>query len=356
MNFGRVVSIIIPSLNPSGELVLVVRGLIEAGFCDIIVVNDGSDEEHTNQFEEIERLPQTTVLTHTKNLGKGAALKTAFRFFEQDRQDKIGVVTVDGDGQHLEDDVIKCAAALMQAENSMVLGVRDFSNPTVPGRSRFGNRFTALVFRALFGIKLRDTQTGLRGILSQHIPLLLEISGNRFDYETNVLIELRRNGIHFEEIEIETVYASGPGKSSHFRPFVDSVMIFARIFKYTLSSILSFLLDIGAFWLAMTFLGSYMGAWSIVGCTAIARAISSFFNFNINMRLVFQRKKAFGRYICRYYANAVLQMSLSAGFLWLLALLSDGAQAVWLITTMKILVDATLFFLNYHIQHKWVFR
>ena len=355
MNYGSEISIIIPSLNPTGELMQVVSGLVEAGFDDIIIVNDGSDEDHMNPFEEIGKYHQSTLLTHSYNMGKGAALKTAFLFFEQTRPGKKGAVTVDGDGQHLKDDVVKCALAIMQSEDAVVMGVRDFYRSDVPKRNSLGNRITAFTFRALFGFKLRDTQTGLRGIPARYIPLMLEIRGHRFEYETNMLLELRRRGVPLIEVEIETVYKENSNEQSHFRPFIDSVMIFARILKYALSSISSFFVDIGAFWLAMTFFGSLMGAWSIVGCTAAARVLSSFFNFNINRRLVFRQRNTYGRHFRRYYTLAVVQMLVAAGALWLLSFLVGWTNSAGLLTFLKIIVDTTLFFLSYYIQHKWVF-
>ena len=351
-----VVSIVIPSFNPSSGLVQVAAGLIESGFDDIIIVNDGSDKEHTAPFEELKKFHQCTVLTHSENMGKGAALKTAFLFFAQERSGKKGVVMVDGDGQHLKGDVVKCAHALLQSDDAVVMGVRDFFHPDVPRRNSLGNRTTAFAFRVLFGIRLRDTQTGLRGIPAQHIPLMLDIQGSRFEYETNMLLELRRRGIPFVEVEIETVYEDEPGERSHYRPLLDSLMIFARIFKYALSSVMSFFVDIGIFWLSMTFLGSFMGLWNIAGCTAIARAISSFFNFNVNRRLVFRQKKTYGRHFRRYYTLAAVQMLVAAGTLWLLAVLLNGTQAVWLLTLLKVVVDTTLFFLSYYIQRRWVFE
>jgi len=356
MTYGKSISVIIPSLNPSEELVRVVTGLAEAGFEDIIVVNDGSGAEYAAHFEEIAGFPQTTVLTHPKNLGKGASLKTAFRFIKDERASKAGVITADGDGQHLINDVVKCALALMESDGCAIMGARSFNNPKTPTRNLLGNRIAALAFRILFGIKLRDTQTGLRGITAYHIPHMLEIPGSRFDYETNMLLEFKRRGIPLKEIEIETVYAERANKSSHFRPIIDSIMIFARIFKYALSGAFSFIVDIGIFWCAMTFLGGFMGVWSIAACTAIARTISSFFNFNVNRRLVFQRKQAYSRHLRRYYLLAVIQMSVSAGALWLLSILFDGTQVVWLLTILKILIDTVLFFLSYRIQQKWVFN
>ena len=352
MNNCDGVSIVIPSLNPTDRLARVVNGLVEEGFGDIIVVNDGSDVRYAALFERIGELPECTVLKHSRNLGKGASLKTAFSFFLQARPDNSGLVTVDGDGQHLKDDVVKCALAMAQSGESVVLGVRDFSHRDVPKRNAAGNRVTAFAFRVLFGIRLRDTQTGLRGIPARFVPMLLDIQGNRFEYETNVLIELSRRNVSFHEVEIETVYEDGSNRRSHYRPFIDSLIIFARIFKYALSSVLSFAVDIGLFWLALRLLGSFFGLWSILGCTAIARAVSSFLNFNVNRRLVFRRREAYGSHFRRYYTLAVAQMLAAAGLLWLLALLVNGAGALAL---LKILVDASLFFLSYYIQSKWVF-
>jgi putative flippase GtrA len=333
----------------------VVAGLIEAGFHDIIIINDGSDPEHSAIFEEIGQLPECAVLTHPHNMGKGAALKTAFAFFRQNRQGKAGVITLDSDGQHLGDDVVRCALAMAESDEHIVMGVRDFRSSSVPWRNSIGNRSTALVFRLLFGVKLRDTQTGLRGIPASHIPLMLGIRGNRFEYETNMLLEIERRHIPFREVEIETVYEEGSNERSHFRPLVDSLIIFSRILKYATSSVMSFIVDIGMFWLALRALDSLLGTWSIPACTAIARAVSSFFNFNVNRRLVFQRKNAYGSHFWRYYTLAVVQMLVSAGVLWALALLFNETRAVWLLTLLKMLVDTTLFFLSYYVQRKWVF-
>ena len=72
------VTVVLPSLNPDGKLIKTVESLISAGFRDIVIVNDGSDAEHTANFPDTERYPQCTVLNHWINRGKGAALKTAY--------------------------------------------------------------------------------------------------------------------------------------------------------------------------------------------------------------------------------------------------------------------------------------
>lgn len=99
------VSVIIPSLNPDNKLVAVVDALLEEGFKDIIIVNDGSDEEHMAPFKEVAAHSECTILTHEVNKGKGRGLKTAFEFCLENRKDIDGVVTVDGDNQHRAKDI-----------------------------------------------------------------------------------------------------------------------------------------------------------------------------------------------------------------------------------------------------------
>jgi len=337
-------------------MVSIITGLIESGFNDIIVVNDGSASEHLAPFDVVSKFPECTVLNHPSNKGKGAALKTALSFFLEFRPEKAGVIMMDADGQHRPADAAACARELIKSEDAVVLGVRDFLHPDVPKRNSFGNRLTAFVFRVIFGIKIKDTQTGLRGVPTSHIPLMLEVPGKRFDYETNMLIEIEQVGIPFNEVSIQTVYEEGSNERSHFRPFVDTLMISLRLLKYAMSSLISSVVDVGIFWFALHSLGAALGLWSIPVCTAIARLFSSFLNFNINKRFVFKRKKMFRSLIWRYYTVAVTQMLTSALLLWILAQLVDGTHAAGLMTLLKAAVDTILFFISYHIQRSWVFK
>jgi len=268
----------------------------------------------------------------------------------------MGVVTMDGDGQHLQSDAVRCAKAVVESDGPIVMGVRDFHNTDVPTRNSLGNRWVAFAFSTLFGIRLRDTQTGLRGIPMRHVPMMLEIPGNRFEYETNMLLEIEQHQIGFLEVDIETIYDEDSNKSSHFRPFLDSLIIFSRIIKYAMSSVLSFLVDIGVFWLALRVFDGFFGLWSIPVYTVIARVFSSFINFNVNKLIVFKRKKTYGSHLWRYYTLAVVQMSVSAGILWCLAEMLSVAGAIGLLTLMKMLVDTALFFASYYIQRNWVFK
>ena len=95
------VAVILPSLNPDVKFSRVVDGLVEDGFRHIVIVDDGSDAEHQQWFEKAARHPQCTVLHHGVNRGKGRALKTAFSHVAKQLPEIAGVITIDGDGQHL---------------------------------------------------------------------------------------------------------------------------------------------------------------------------------------------------------------------------------------------------------------
>ncbi len=358
-------ALILPSLNPTEKLSGVVHDAIEAGFSNIILVDDGSDELHKAPFEQSAALPGVVVLTHPVNRGKGAALKTAFSYLVESRPEILGAVTADGDGQHLAKDILACTRALWENGKTLIMGCRNFDLPHVPPKSKKGNKITCSIFRCLCGIRLSDTQTGLRAVAREHFPVLLEIGGERYEYETNMLLEFHRRGIPFTEVEIDTVYEDN-NAGSHFRPVRDSARIYKlilafvfkrlfRFFKYVLSSCLSSVIDLGAFWLLHLLLGGLLGEIAVAVCTFVARVISSFVNFNLNRRMVFASGEGYGRTMLRYYILCVLQLCVSAALVWLLGKLF-AASASWLLTLLKAVVDTCLFFVSYQIQRKWVFK
>ena len=346
-------SVILPSYNPSERLISTVKGLIAQGFDDIIIVDDGSREERQKYFAEVEQLPECTVLHHDINRGKGRALKTGFTYFIENRPDSCGAVTTDDDGQHTPEDVMACTE-LMEQTGTAVFGARDFSLPDVPPKSRFGNRMTSFVFRAFCGIEITDTQTGLRAFPREQMKLLLETDGERFEYETNVLLEMHRSGLKFTEHRIQTVYIDN-NNETHFHPFRDSVKIYAVILKFMLSSGLSSLIDILVFTLInMLMPESVSGGLRVFAATFIARVVSSLFNFFTNRTRVFRSSENLGRTMLRYYILCAVQTLCSYGIVFLLSSLI--AEELRLLQSLiKIVVDVVLFFISFRIQRDWVF-
>lgn len=342
---------IIPSLNPDEKLLSTIDSLKQSGFSDIIVVNDGSGEEYSKWFYEAEVAKGCTVLCHEINRGKGAALKTAFRFVTEARPKLKGVVTVDADGQHLAKD-IKAAVDSMGSSGSVILGCRDFSLPNIPLRSRFGNRMTSLVFKVFCGLKISDTQTGLRAIPIEFLNDLITVKGDRYEYETNMLLELKRQSIPYSEVTIDTVYIDD-NSSSHFRPIRDSLRIYRLILAFCLSSGISTVVDLGLFFLLSKFV--FSGEKSVIYATALARAVSAVFNFSINRKAVFKGSGRWAISLCKYVAVAVPIMLASAFSVKGLELLLN-VESRLLLTLLKTAVDTLLFLISFRMQQNWVFN
>ena len=199
--------IVLPSLNPDEKFDRVLDGLLDAGFEHIVVIDDGSDDEHQIHFEKAAAIPACTVIHHAYNMGKGRALKDGFACCQELFPDAAGVITIDGDGQHLTKDIAACGNRMLKENTNVILGCRNF-----------------------FGIRLSDTQTGLRAIPMQYLKRFCEIEGERFEYETNMLLQMKRWGIRFSEQEIETVYED-ENAGSHYDTLKDSWRIFKIMSK-----------------------------------------------------------------------------------------------------------------------------
>ena len=346
--------IMIPSLNPDHKLVNYVKQLAGQDFREILVINDGSSALYDPIFDEIRQTEKCTVITHEVNQGKGRALKTGMKYVLEHHPDCVGIVTGDADGQHRLEDTLNVANALLEDDNRLVLGSRNFKSPNIPARSSFGNKLTSWVFAVMFGQKLMDTQTGLRGISLKIVPSMLEIDGERFEYEMNMLIECRRRKIPIDEIPIETVYID-ENSSSHFNPIVDSVkiywLIFRSFFSFIFTSVSCTLLDLLLFTLLARLVIPGGFAYRIQLATVIARVVSATTNFVVNKNVVFQKKGHLLSSAVKYFTLAVVQMTISATAVnWLYHTLG------WHEVIIKAIVDTILFIINYNIQKNLIFK
>lgn len=344
------VVVVIPSLNPGKELETTVTDLEAAGFTKIVVVNDGSDPRYYPNFPTAEKHPAVQVLSYRRNRGKGAALRKAFFYILKTFPDAAGVITADCDGQHTPKDIAACAEQ-MKKTGTVVLGCRDFDRPEVPRRSRFGNHTTSAVFRLFCGMNLSDTQTGLRAIPMRWLPLMLRVKGDRYEYETNMLVALKQHRIPYTERRIETVYEDN-NSGSHFRPIRDSLRVYRFLVGYLASSCLAAVVDMVAFAILFAVLPGAVEAARLLANLG-ARLISSLCNFTVNKQ-VFHKKGHTGKTMLRYYALAVPQLALSMGLQFLLAKLFGSTGTGWG-TVIKAVVDIVLFFISYRIQQNWVF-
>jgi glycosyltransferase involved in cell wall biosynthesis len=334
------VVLLVPAYRPDGELVRLlaaVRRLDPA--LELLVVDDGSGDASAPAFAAAGALG-VTVLHHEVNRGKGAALRTGLAHVARVRP-QAGVVTADADGQHLPEDVV-AAAARVRAGSGLLLGVRCFTGRGVPLRSRVGNLASALLVRAATGRALSDTQTGLRGFSPGHLPWLLTVRGDRFEYELRVLLEAARRGVPIEQMPITTVYAEG-NASSHFRAVRDSVRVYRPLALFLLSSLSAFAVDSVALVLLDAVTGSL---WlSVVG----ARLVSGTVNYSVNRRVVFTARRNRGSAL-RY--TALAGSLLVANLVLLSAMTAAGVGLL----PAKLGTELLLVPLSFAVQRLAVFR
>lgn len=346
------VVLLIPALNPDQKLVDLVKELQQEQFSKIFIVNDGSKKECSEIFEQVKELG-CKVFKHHKNYGKGRALKNAFNQLYTEFPDFEVVVTLDADGQHKVKDVISVAETTMDKKDSLVLGSREFGKD-VPFRSKFGNILTRNVMKILCGVKVRDTQTGLRGFSKELLENFLDIPGERYEYELNVLIATKEKDISIVECPIETVYIDD-NKSSHFNPIKDSIRIYSLFIKYIISALLSFAVDIALFAMFVAIFKDITYAGYIFIATVLARAISSFVNYLVNKNTVFKNKSRtraeFVKSLAGYYILVVVNVivsSICVNFICKALLFNE--------VMVKFVVDMILFVCNYVIQREIIFK
>lgn len=350
--FGNI-AIIIPAYKPNNTLIDLVSEL-SSHFRHIIVIDDGNDNNSKAVFDSISAFGNQSesgtlaVLHHEVNKGKGRALKTGFEYIlsiNNSSENRItGAITVDADGQHKIADILSIASMVSKNDDKLVLGCRQFDDKKIPLRSRFGNRMTKIVFKWCCGINISDTQTGLRGIPVKLLPLLCATDGERYEYETSMLIVARDEGIDIIETPIETVYEPG-NPTSHFHPLKDSAIIYSVLLKYSISSLLAWIVDFTVFLICnknglSIFLSNYLG-----------RGASCVVNFNVNKRVVFKNKEHSLVQFLKYISLVVISGTISAGLISLIQ-----TKVPFSIGGIKIIVEVILYFANYYIQNNFIFN
>jgi glycosyltransferase involved in cell wall biosynthesis len=330
------VIVLIPAYEPDARLLRLITDLSRAApGTPVVVVDDGSGPRYTSVFSAARTLG-STVLTHPVNRGKGAALKTGFRHIQREHPAEA-VVCADADGQHRPADILAVADRVGETGHT-VLGVRRFTGP-VPARSRLGNVLTRVLYSAVTGVTVPDTQTGLRGYPQTLLGWLRNVPGERFEYEMRTLLMAARARHPVEQVPIATVYHRG-NASSHFRPLVDSARVYAPLVRFAASSLLAAALDA----VLLLMLHALTGA--LLPSVLAARAVSSTVNFTVNRRVVFQTHRG---HLLRYWALVVTLALANYGLL--AALTTVGLP----LPVAKLVTDVSLFVVSFRIQRLFVF-
>ena len=223
---------VIPAYNHAGTVAQVVADAQALGF-PVFVVDDGSTD---NTYDQIKEIAGIKILRHEQNQGKGAAIMTGFAAASAVADFAI---TIDADGQHYPQDAQKLIKAIPKKTRSIVVGARDYMpGEHVPWTSSFGRKFSNFWVRTSGGPAISDSQSGFR-IYPLPEALNLKTKTRRFQFEVEILVKARRNGIPVIEAPVRVNYNPNGARISHFRPFVDFMrnsstftrLIFRRIFS-----------------------------------------------------------------------------------------------------------------------------
>lgn len=337
-NLNEIV-ILIPALNPNEKLIDLIHDLQKEQLNNIIVINDGSNEECRHIFLSLKN-SNVKVYEHEENMGKGQAIKTGIEKVIND--DIKGIITMDADGQHLASDAKKIAQRLENDE--VILGKRHFKgNYKVPLASKIGNAFSSLYFKLITGIYLEDTQTGLRGIPKKYLNFALEVSGSRYEYEMNFLKQMYYKKIKFDTVDIETIYE---GRIKNFKPFKDSYIIYKEFIKNIISSITCAIVDILIFYILVS------KNMSVVPANVLARITSGVLDFGLNKKWVFRIEKTTNT-LCeasKYVILFIVQMLINSLLIYIL----NQYYAKWIVT-IKIVINIIMYLVNFFIKKKFIF-
>ena len=340
-------ALVIPAYKPGREMLELLERFRGNEDFQPVVVDDGSGEAFREIFDAVP--DYAILLRHEVNRGKGAALKTAIAYILKELPDCELALTADADGQHRYEDILMVNESAKKNPGALVLGGRRFDGD-VPFRSRFGNGITRQVFAIASGRKVYDTQTGLRVFGRAAMERFLQVPGDRYEYEINMLLDAAQSGMPIIEEAIQTVYLND-NESSHFNPFRDSIKIYMCIFKFCASSLMAFLIDYVLVILLSALTGALGKELSLAVSVVCARLVSASANFAVNRSVVFKGNETLGRAALKYASLAICILLANLALMYVLNIVLG-----WPVALAKIVVEVLLFAVSFVIQGKFVYR
>ncbi len=217
------ICVVIPTYNNASTL-LDVLARVYMYSPDLIVVNDGSTDNTESILQDFcdGTGHAVTVVSHTSNKGKGAALLTGFSTAKS-----LGfsyVVTIDSDGQHFPEDLPSIVAYHSKYPRAIIVGQRDINARNMPGSNSFANKFSNFWFWVETGKRLADTQTGYR-LYPLDAIFWERFITSRYEAELELMVYASWHGVQLVQTPIRVLYAPAGQRVSHFRPGLDFTRI-----------------------------------------------------------------------------------------------------------------------------------
>ncbi|MFA4889996.1 MAG: glycosyltransferase family 2 protein [Candidatus Omnitrophota bacterium] len=205
------ICVIIPTFNEAKEIGKLIVG-IKPYALEILVIDDGS----TDNTHAIARESGAIVLKNISNAGKGAALIRGFHYMLDNRFD--AAITLDGDGQHLPEDIALFLRLAENPEFGMLVGNRIENAKNMPIVRLLTNKFMSWILSKATGQKIPDSQCGFR-LIKAKVLEKINLTTSRYDTESEILLQAARLGYKIGAVPIKSIYR---GEKSKINPFVDT--------------------------------------------------------------------------------------------------------------------------------------
>jgi len=213
--------VVIPSYNEARTIGSIIRDITGMGFT-VLVIDDGSlDNTRTEALDN-----GALVIRNKVNLGKGKAVREGIRYILEKMNYKWMIV-MDGDGQHHPEDIPAFLEATHHNDVDIIVGNRMLQTKTMPRVRYWTNRFTSWVISMICRQVIPDTQCGYR-LIKVDVLKHMKLFSDKYDIESEMLIELARAGKKIRSVPIKTIYGN---ENSDIHPIIDTIRFFGLIFK-----------------------------------------------------------------------------------------------------------------------------
>ena len=212
----------IPAYNEENTIADIVKRSFE--FADkVIVCDDGSSDSTSKRAENSGAI----VIRHEKNFGKGTTLKSLFDYVK--KLDFDVVITIDGDGQFLPEEIEKLAGPILKKEFDMVVGNRFANSDEMPRYRKTGNKIFDKITKLASNLPVEDSQSGFRAYSSKAIESITTYSSG-FGIDSEILIDAVKKNLKITEQPVTVLYNTG-FKTSTMNPISHSTGILSSLLQ-----------------------------------------------------------------------------------------------------------------------------
>lgn len=212
----------IPAYNVEKTIVDVIKRSLN--FVDKVIVCDDGSSDSTSKNAEF---AGAVLIKHEKNLGKGAALKSLFKYARENKADVI--VTIDGDGQFLPEEIEKLVKPIQTHQFDVVIGNRFLDKHEMPSYRKAGNKILDKFTKLAADLPFEDTQSGFRAYSKNAIEKIT-FSSNGFGVDSEIIIDAVNKGLKITEKYVTVLYNTGE-KTSTKNPVSHSLDVIASIIE-----------------------------------------------------------------------------------------------------------------------------